>query len=65
MDLRNLKIKHKTLDEGTILGIDESNHVSVEFANKTVKFQYPMTFDQFLTLSDKALPKNVLHTVTR
>lgn len=53
MDLLNQKVKHKTLGTGTVTVQDE-RYITVTFASKTSKFQYPNpdTFSKFLTAAD-------------
>lgn len=62
--MKNEKVKHKTLGEGIITEV-EPNYIYVHFASrdKTIKFQYPMAFDDFLTFEDEKLQSNAKNVV--
>ena len=52
MDILNKNVKHKTLGMGTIIAMDEANRITVKFAGKISKFQYPEAFEAFLVAED-------------
>lgn len=64
MNLLNQKVKHKTLGAGTVTGQDES-YITVTFASKTSKFQYPHpdTFAKFLTVDDESVQGAILKEI--
>lgn len=52
VNLLSKKVKHKgTLGIGTIIEQDEK-YITVQFISRISKFQYPIVFEQFLTLED-------------
>ncbi len=52
--LINIKVKHKILGVGTVIAHDEF-FITVEFASKTSKFQYPKAFEGFLVTVDDTI----------
>ena len=51
LNLLNKIVIHKMLGKGTVIAQDDK-HISVAFANKTSRFQYPEAFKNFLVAED-------------
>ena len=64
MNLVGVRIKHATFGTGCI--IDKvGDYITVEFANKTVKFVYPDAFEKFLKAEDKNTQTEILSEIAR
>ena len=64
MDLLNKQVKHITLGVGTIVAQDDK-YITVEFASKTSRFQYPApdTFVKFLRAEDESIQVAILQEI--
>ena len=64
MNLINKRVKHITLGVGTIVAQDDK-YITVEFATKTSRFQYPSpdTFKKFLRAEDETVQTAILSEI--
>lgn len=62
MDLTNVQVSHKKFGIGTIEEHD-FEVITVEFANETKKFQYPLAFEKFLELLDETHSKELAQEI--
>ena len=58
----NLKIKHKTFGEGTIITKD-GKYITVSFGSFEKKFVYPDAFENFITLADGTVSEEILEDI--
>ena len=58
----NLKIKHKTFGEGTVMSMD-GKYITVSFGSFEKKFVYPDAFEGFLTLADGTVSEEILEDI--
>ncbi len=58
INLLGSKVAHSTLGEGEI-SVQEDSQIFVKFSSKSMRFQYPLGFEQFIKLSDKKLQKSM------
>ena len=63
MELVGLRIKHNTLGPGVITKKDDTQYgtyITVEFAAKTSKFEYPNAFERFIQAEDAAMQQKII-----
>ena len=59
VNLLNKKVKHLgKYGLGTVIVQDDTS-ITVEFPQKTCKFQYPAAFEKFLTAEDKNIVDDI------
>ena len=59
MVFENLRVKHKSFGDGTILS-KNGNYITVSFAAGNKIFVYPDIFERFLTLDDGTVSDEIL-----
>jgi hypothetical protein len=62
MVLTDLKIKHKTFGEGTVVSFD-GRYITVSFLSCEKKFVYPDAFESFITLGDGSVSDEILEDI--
>ena len=60
----NLKIKHKTFGEGTIISTD-GKYLTAAFGSLEKKFVYPDAFESFITLADGTVSEEILEDIKK
>ena len=60
----NLKIKHKTFGEGTVMSVD-GKYITASFGSFEKKFVYPDAFENFLTLADGTVSQEILEDIKK
>ena len=58
----NLKIKHKTFGEGTVMSMD-GKYIIASFGSFEKKFVYPDAFESFITLADGTVSDEILEDI--
>lgn len=58
IDLMNKKMRHSKFGTGTVTEQNEKN-ITVQFAAKTCKFQYPSAFEKFLVAEDEMISRMI------
>ena len=59
MVFENLRVKHKSFGEGTVLS-KNGNYITVSFTVGNKIFVYPDIFEKFLTLDDGTVSEEIL-----
>ncbi len=62
MVLTDLKIRHKTFGEGTVISFD-GRYITVSFPSFEKKFVYPDAFESFITLDDGSVSDEILEDI--
>ena len=62
MELVGLRVKHNAWGVGIITGKSDFG-ITVEFAEKTCKFEYPAAFEKFVTAEDAGVQQKIIDSI--
>lgn len=64
VDLLNMKVRHKIFGEGSVVNVS-NNVLTVRFANKESKFNFPSAFEKFLVAEDASIQDQIVEEINK
>lgn len=63
MNVLNINVIHKAFGKGTVIEFDNT-YITVQFADKSRKFEYPDVFEKFIKAEDSSVQESILNYIS-